>query len=45
LGADGQRTNLQYLAEVLKHGIEIGRGGFWIELNEKQYQAQRRPKS
>jgi hypothetical protein len=22
---------------ALAHGIEIGRGGFWIELNEEQY--------
>jgi hypothetical protein len=24
------------------HGIEIGRGGFWIELNEEKYQVPRR---
>jgi hypothetical protein len=29
--------------QALEHGIEIGRGGFWLELNEEQYQALRRP--
>jgi hypothetical protein len=29
--------------QAMAHGIEIGRGGFWLELNEEQYQALRRP--
>ena len=28
---------------ALDHGLEIGRGGFWLRLNEEQYQVLRRP--
>jgi hypothetical protein len=24
--------------QAVEHGIEIGRGGFWLEVNEDQYQ-------
>ena len=29
--------------QVLDHGLEIGCGGFWLRLNEEQYQVLRRP--
>jgi hypothetical protein len=28
--------------QAMGHGIEVGRGGFWIELNEEKYQVLRR---
>jgi hypothetical protein len=31
--------------QAMGHGIEIGRGGFWLELNEEQYQTLRRRKA
>lgn len=29
--------------QALDHGIEIGRGGIWLELSEEQYEKLRRP--
>jgi hypothetical protein len=33
----GCTLNLETL-QALDHGIEIGRGGFWMELSQEQYQ-------
>jgi len=30
--------------QSMEHGIAIGRGGFWLELNEEQYQSLRQVK-
>lgn len=37
------RSKLLEDEQALEHGIQIGRGGFWLELNEEQYQALRKP--
>ena len=36
-------TKLQEDEQALERGLEIGRGGFWLRLNEEQYQVLRRP--
>lgn len=36
-------TRLLEDEQALDHGLEIGRGGFWLRLNEEQYQVLRRP--
>ena len=28
--------------QAMEHGLEIGRGGFWLEVNEDQYQVLRK---
>jgi hypothetical protein len=43
-----ERTAASKLLEdeqTLSHGIEIGRGGFWLNLNDDQYQVLRRRKA
>jgi hypothetical protein len=29
--------------QAIEHGIEAGRGGFWLELTEEQYGELRKP--
>ena len=38
----GCNLNLE-ARQSLEHGIEIGRGGIWLELPEEQYHKLRRP--
>lgn len=38
----GCNLNLE-TRQSLDHGIEIGRGGIWLELSEEQYQKLREP--
>ena len=35
-------TRLLEDEQALNHGLEIGRGGFWLRLNEEQYQTLKR---